>query len=271
VAALEPEGVVKVPFAIAAVFRERIARGELAPGAPLPVEDELAEDMAVSKVTVREAMRILENEGLVEVRRGIGGGPRVRHPSIGETAKAMGIYLQIGDVRVLDVWESRDRILGAAIERLALDASELGGELIEAHALELKQFVGDYAAFHLKLVDLGEDAVKAAGNATDAVLVTALRQIVSGELELAANWALRQGPKNTSLIVATQAEIASHWATVARCIRRGQVTAARRAYDAQATQLREGLEMIIPGATVVDAVGARRSSMPAAGRAPRRR
>src|SRR3954462_5104772 len=112
---------VKASIAIAAELRSRIARGELAPGAPLPVEDELVVELGCSKPVVREALRILETEGLVEVRRGIGGGARGRHPSISDAAKTMGVYLQIGDVPVLDVWSARDRIIAAAVERLALD------------------------------------------------------------------------------------------------------------------------------------------------------
>src|SRR5262245_41832816 len=109
----------KASFAIAADFREQVARGELRPGDPLPVERLLIEELGVSKGVVREALRILENEGLLEVRRGLSGGPRVRHPSLAQAALGMGVYLQIGDVPVRDVWESRDRLVASAIEHLA--------------------------------------------------------------------------------------------------------------------------------------------------------
>src|ERR1700736_3637382 len=117
----------KASLAIAPESRTRIARGDLRAGEPLPVESDLMYELGVSKGVVREALRILETEGLVEVRRGLGGGPRVRHPSISEAANPIGVYLQIGSVKVVDVWETRDRIIGSAIERLALqpDAPDL--------------------------------------------------------------------------------------------------------------------------------------------------
>ena len=75
----------------------RIASGALAPGDPLPVEEDLTVEHGCSKPVVREALRILETEGLLEVRRGIGGGARVRHPSASHSANTIGVYLQIGD------------------------------------------------------------------------------------------------------------------------------------------------------------------------------
>ena len=103
----------KASLAIAAHFRARIARGELPAGRALPVERELMENFGVSKGVVREALRILETEGLVEVRRGTGGGPRVRHPLISEATVGMGVYLQIGDVLI----DWRDPVLLVEVQQ----------------------------------------------------------------------------------------------------------------------------------------------------------
>jgi GntR family transcriptional regulator, transcriptional repressor for pyruvate dehydrogenase complex len=48
------------------------------PGDRLPSERALAEEMGVSRVTVREALRVLEGEGYVKSQRGAGGGPVVQ-------------------------------------------------------------------------------------------------------------------------------------------------------------------------------------------------
>ena len=49
-----------------------IDTGKLQPGDRLPVEREIASQLGVSRPTVREALRVLEALGLVEVRRGRG-------------------------------------------------------------------------------------------------------------------------------------------------------------------------------------------------------
>jgi GntR family transcriptional repressor for pyruvate dehydrogenase complex len=70
-----------VPPAYAVVvehLRRAIMLGTYAPGEKLPAEREHAERLGVSRVTLREAVRVLEGEGLVEVRRGSSGGTIIR-------------------------------------------------------------------------------------------------------------------------------------------------------------------------------------------------
>lgn len=57
---------------IADQLTELIARKRFLPGDKLPNELELAEELQVSRTTLREALRILTTRGLVEVRRGVG-------------------------------------------------------------------------------------------------------------------------------------------------------------------------------------------------------
>ena len=53
-------------------LRRQIASGELAPGARLPSERELAEASAVSRTTVVSAYNLLRADSLIETRRGLG-------------------------------------------------------------------------------------------------------------------------------------------------------------------------------------------------------
>lgn len=49
---------------------ERLVFGELEPGSPLPSESQLAEELSVSRLTVREAVKSLQARGLIQVRHG---------------------------------------------------------------------------------------------------------------------------------------------------------------------------------------------------------
>ena len=63
-------------------LKQSILNGEFKPGEKLPREDQLAASFKVSKVSVREALRDLEGEGIIEKRRGIHGGNFVAQPGI---------------------------------------------------------------------------------------------------------------------------------------------------------------------------------------------
>jgi len=53
-------------------LRQAIARGSFRPGSQLPTEAELCQMLGVSRTVVREALRVLEEDGLVTRRHGVG-------------------------------------------------------------------------------------------------------------------------------------------------------------------------------------------------------
>jgi GntR family transcriptional repressor for pyruvate dehydrogenase complex len=88
---------------VARSLRERIISGALADGSSLPTLDRMVEDFGVSPPSVREALRILENEGLISVRRGNVGGAVVHLPKAPSAAHMLGIILQSSRVSVADL------------------------------------------------------------------------------------------------------------------------------------------------------------------------
>ncbi|MDI9894523.1 FCD domain-containing protein [Rhodococcus sp. IEGM 1381] len=59
---------------VAAHLRGAIHRGELGPGDRFPAERDLADQLGVARASLREAIKALQNDGYVEVRRGPHGG-----------------------------------------------------------------------------------------------------------------------------------------------------------------------------------------------------
>ena len=68
----------KASDVLAARLREMILSSGLAEGTPLPTERELVTQSGLSRASVREALRVLETEGLVVTRAGRDGGSQVR-------------------------------------------------------------------------------------------------------------------------------------------------------------------------------------------------
>src|SRR4051794_40921632 len=68
------------PQQVADELRQLIIAGELDEGDSLGNEPELIERFGVSRPSMREALRILETEGLISVRRGVFGGVVAHRP-----------------------------------------------------------------------------------------------------------------------------------------------------------------------------------------------
>lgn len=110
---------IKVFEQIADQIEQRILNGELRSGDRLPTERVLAEQFQASRTAVREAMKILAQKGLVEMRPGRGtividGAPEAMQNSIGLVMK-----LQVGEVGGSDNLVEVREILETEIAALA--------------------------------------------------------------------------------------------------------------------------------------------------------
>ena len=63
----------RVSEAVSDNLRQAILSGKLLPGNKLPSEREMAAQYRTSRVALRKALRTLENEGLIIIKRGFGG------------------------------------------------------------------------------------------------------------------------------------------------------------------------------------------------------
>jgi GntR family transcriptional regulator, transcriptional repressor for pyruvate dehydrogenase complex len=88
---------------VAGVLRERIVHGDLADGDMLPPLDRLVKEFGVSAPSLREALRVLESEGLITVRRGSTGGAVVHRPKAEAVAYMLGLVLQAERAPVTDL------------------------------------------------------------------------------------------------------------------------------------------------------------------------
>src|ERR1700745_2107472 len=95
---------------IAGVLRDRILSGELRDGDMLPKQEQLLEEFRVSKPSIREALRILETEKLITVKRGNVGGAVVHHPRSQKSAYMLPLVLESRGVTIGDVATAREKL-----------------------------------------------------------------------------------------------------------------------------------------------------------------
>lgn len=144
-------------------IRELIRRGDLQPGDRLPPERDLAERLSVGRSTVREALRGMQREGLVETRPG--GGNFVR--SIRQaTPDGSRFIANLEKAAILDLLEVREMLEAKAVELACLRATEADMDAIsaalEAGIREANHKQGALSAdeeFHLAIAQASDNPV----------------------------------------------------------------------------------------------------------------
>ena len=106
--------------AVCEQIRREVALGTLKPGDRLPPEREFAEQLGVSRTAVREAMRSLENAGIVQCQQGMGGGAFIRKRDSSTVTQAVGDMVMLGQIPSHSVTEMRIILTEQAI-RLACE------------------------------------------------------------------------------------------------------------------------------------------------------
>ncbi len=163
---------------IARQLRRRIIRGELTEGETLPRETELIQQFGVSRPTLREAIRVLESESLVLVKRGARGGIEVSVPRVETAAHYAGLLLEYQQATLADVFGAAAAIEGPCVAMLARNrtADDLN-RLREAVAGE--RALGKAPADLLERQnDFHRVLIEMAGNQTLTVLSDVLRHII---------------------------------------------------------------------------------------------
>lgn len=98
-------------------IRRAIQIGRFTTGERLPPERELAKQLVVSRTTVREAIRVLQGEGLIETRRGRTGGAIVVAPKVSAAEHRRTVRSRLAELDA--VFEFRLIVEPAAAERAA--------------------------------------------------------------------------------------------------------------------------------------------------------
>jgi GntR family transcriptional repressor for pyruvate dehydrogenase complex len=162
-------------------IESQLSEGQLAVGGRLPAERTLAEQLQVSRTSVREAIRILEAMGVV--RAGVGSGPEAGTVVISDPTAALGSALRLHvatqHLPVSDIVETRVLLESWAAGKARPNAPELDlaaallEEMETPDGLAVNEFLALDVRFHLALAD-------AAGNTVVSAMMGSLRESIQG-------------------------------------------------------------------------------------------
>lgn len=131
---------------VVAQIEEAIFRGRLKAGDVLPSERDLRRMFKVSRTSLREALRVLEQKGLIEIKVGVGGGALVKNANTDQAVESLGFLIRFKAVSLENLYEFRVGIEG---DIAAIAAKKATKQEIQ----ELKMLLADWQ----KLVEDGVD------------------------------------------------------------------------------------------------------------------
>lgn len=158
----------RVYESVAEHLRQAIFNGQLLPGHKLPSERDMAEQFETSRVALREALRALEQEGMISVKRGFGGGAFVAdfNNALRALTDSLNTVVKLGQAKSGHLTEVRT-IIEPEMARLAtLRADEADLKAIEAVVLaqEAELAAGTLSRkhdmeFHRRLADASHNPI----------------------------------------------------------------------------------------------------------------
>ena len=93
-------------------IQQAILDGRLKTGDTLPAERELKETFNISRGTLREALRVLEQKGLIKIKLGVGGGSVVKAVDTEQISESLGLLIRSQKVSLNHLAEFREDVEG---------------------------------------------------------------------------------------------------------------------------------------------------------------
>ncbi|MCG3774821.1 MAG: HTH-type transcriptional regulator LutR [Nitrospira sp.] len=146
----------------------------LEPGDHLGAEASLLERYGVARASLREALRLLEAQGAVNIRRGAGGGALVASPEPAQLAGFLAMTLQMGKGSLLTILETRSVIEPTMAALAARRRTQEQLDQLKECTDGLLQYRSDSVVFHRLNRQFHDLVAQASGNLLLASLVPAL-------------------------------------------------------------------------------------------------
>jgi GntR family transcriptional regulator, transcriptional repressor for pyruvate dehydrogenase complex len=133
-------------------------------GTPLPTERELVAQSGLGRGSVREALRMLEVEGLIVTKAGRNGGSEIRRPSREAISRSFELFLRSHGVRFDALIEARESVEPAAARLAALHRTDEDIAAITEIQRELEGIADNIAKFAKTNLRWHQAVVKASKN-----------------------------------------------------------------------------------------------------------
>jgi DNA-binding FadR family transcriptional regulator len=173
---LEPISVPKASDILAERLRALILSGKIAEGEMLPTERELVQDSGLSRSSVREALRMLEVEGLIVTRPGRAGGSTVKLPGSGSVTRSIELFVKTHGIRLQALLDCRLAVEPFLAGRAAENRTDEDLARIRELHEQFARSTDDVPAYKRINLDWHLAVARASGNEVLIVLMEAISQ-----------------------------------------------------------------------------------------------
>jgi DNA-binding FadR family transcriptional regulator len=173
---IAPISIPKAAVVLAHSLREQILDGRIPEGQTLPNERDLALRAGLSRPSVREALRILEVEGLVVTRPGRSGGAEVVRPTLSMIQRSMETFIRGQGIRLQSVLQAREAVEPQAARLAAMNWDEQDWLNLQDSHDRLRNQLDDLPAFLKANFDWHQAVVKASHNELLIAFISSIAQ-----------------------------------------------------------------------------------------------
>ena len=155
---------------VVAQIQEAILEGRLKAGDTLPSERQLKDMFNISRGTLREALRVLEQKGLIEIKLGVGGGSVVKDLNGDKVSEGLALLIRSQKVSLNHLAEFREEVEGivaaqAAARISAADSDRLrdllkeAGRCVDAGTSQRDAFLDMDKRIHMTLAQVAANPI----------------------------------------------------------------------------------------------------------------
>jgi GntR family transcriptional repressor for pyruvate dehydrogenase complex len=183
-------------------IKRLVFKGILKPGDRLPSESELARQFGVGRQTIREALRVLELSGFIDVQRGGAGGPTIKNTILATVSQSLADAFQMESITIEELTFARSEIERCVLRSAIKNVESKDIEALQANVSEAKAKIaagieafGENIEFHRLLA-------KCSKNPVFVIVMESIMAVVTDFLSR-----LKPSRKNSNLVVKSHEEL----------------------------------------------------------------
>jgi GntR family transcriptional repressor for pyruvate dehydrogenase complex len=162
---------------IYAAIRKDLQHGTLKAGDKLPAEREFAEQLGVSRTAVREALRALEADGIIQLQKGVSGGAFIQPGNRDTVNRSINDIIVLGKIPLRQVMDVRSLLLSHAVKLMCDRSTTEELDTIEKNIFDTEVAVNEKRKLKRYVAEFYSLIGKYSGNEVLEILIEATTSI----------------------------------------------------------------------------------------------